>query len=46
MKKNLVLIMSAVLLTASLAACQNTVHGAGEDIEKAGKAVQKNVPAK
>lgn len=46
MKKHLIMIMSALLLTASLAACQNTVHGAGEDIENAGEAVQTSVPPK
>ncbi len=46
MKKNLVLALSAILALSPLAACQNTVHGAGEDIENAGESVQRNVPAK
>ena len=44
--KHLVLIMAAVASLGSLAACQNTVHGAGEDIENAGESVQRNVPPK
>jgi predicted small secreted protein len=31
------------LSTATLAACTNTVHGAGQDIERAGDAVQDSV---
>lgn len=46
MKKHLILTLSALLVAGTLGACQNTVHGAGEDIENAGEAVQKNVPPK
>lgn len=46
MKKFIVMAVSAAVLTCTLAACQNTVHGAGADIEKAGEAVQETVPAK
>ncbi len=46
MKKNLIMGLSALLLMGTLSACQNTVHGAGEDIENAGEAVQQNVPPK
>lgn len=47
MKKHLILTISALLLAAgTLGACQNTVHGAGEDIERAGESVQRNVPPK
>jgi predicted small secreted protein len=46
MKKHLVLALSALLLTSSLAACSNTFHGAGEDIENGGEAVQRAVPPK
>jgi predicted small secreted protein len=34
------------MATATLPACSNTVHGAGEDIENAGEGVQKAVPPK
>lgn len=44
-KKHLILVLSAFLIAGTLGACQNTVHGAGEDIEKAGEAVQRNVPS-
>lgn len=46
MKKILTLTLSGLLIAGSLAACQNTVHGAGEDIENAGESIQSNVPAK
>lgn len=46
MKKFFMMALSAVILTGTLAACQNTIHGAGEDIENAGEAVQTNVPPK
>ena len=46
MKKYLILTISALLVAGTLGACQNTVHGAGEDIENAGEAVQSNVPPK
>lgn len=29
-----------------LSACENTFHGAGRDMERAGEAVQESVPAK
>jgi predicted small secreted protein len=32
--------------TLGLMACENTFHGAGRDIEKAGENVQEAVPAK
>lgn len=38
--------LCALMLAAPLAACSNTVHGAGQDIENAGENIQKNVPAK
>ena len=46
MKKHLILTLSAILIAGALGACSNTVHGAGEDIENAGEAVQSNVPPK
>ena len=46
MKNHLVLALSALLLVGSLAACSNTFHGAGEDIENSGEAVQRAVPPK
>ncbi len=46
MKKHLILAICALVLGGSLAACQNTVHGAGEDIENAGENIQRNVPPK
>ena len=46
MKNNFALILSALLLATTVAACSNTLHGAGRDIENAGESVQKNVPAK
>jgi len=42
MKKYLVLMMTAGIALGSLAACENTVHGAGEDIERAGENIQRN----
>jgi predicted small secreted protein len=46
MKKFMIMAFAAVVATASLAACQNTLHGAGQDIENAGESVQENVPPK
>jgi len=46
MKKYLILAMTAAISTGALAACSNTVHGAGEDIENAGQHVQTAVPPK
>ncbi len=46
MKKHLIFALSALLVAGTLGACQNTVHGAGEDIERAGESVQRNVPPK
>ncbi|HEU4838075.1 MAG TPA: entericidin A/B family lipoprotein [Micavibrio sp.] len=43
-KKNLVMALSALLLAGVLGACENTVHGAGQDIENAGESIQQNVP--
>ena len=37
------LIMLSALATLALAACGNTVEGAGQDIENAGEAVQGSV---
>lgn len=42
--KNLILTLAAVGALGSVAACSNTVHGAGEDIENAGEAVQREIP--
>jgi len=46
MIRPLVLTLAAFAVMAPLAACSNTVHGAGEDIENAGETVQRNVPPK
>jgi len=46
MKKHLIFALSALLAVGTLAACNNTLHGAGEDIENAGENVQKNIPPK
>ena len=46
MKKNILLALSALLIAGSIGACSNTFHGAGEDVENAGEAVQKAVPPK
>ena len=46
MTKYILLALSAVMLAGPLAACSNTVHGAGEDIENAGETVQSAVPPK
>ena len=45
-KKHLVMTLSAILITGTLDVCENTVHGAGEDIENAGESIQHNVPPK
>ncbi len=37
------LVVLAMLACVGLSACANTVHGAGEDIENAGEAVQGSV---
>lgn len=38
-----ILTLSAMLVSSlALAACDNTVRGAGEDIERAGAAIQKS----
>ncbi|MDY0028857.1 MAG: entericidin A/B family lipoprotein [Pseudobdellovibrionaceae bacterium] len=38
-----ILTLSTLLVSAlSLAACNNTIRGAGEDIERAGAAIQKS----
>jgi predicted small secreted protein len=41
-----ILTLVAIASIGTLAACANTVHGAGEDIERAGENIQKNVPPK
>lgn len=46
MKKHLIMAVCALTTIGALGACQNTLHGAGEDIENAGEAVQTNVPPK
>lgn len=46
MKKFMMMAIAGTLMAGSLAACQNTVHGAGQDIENAGEAVQEKVPEK
>ncbi len=46
MKKHLLLTILAVMAVTPVAACSNTVHGAGEDIENAGESVQQAVPPK
>lgn len=46
MKKFAMLAMVAFIGMGTLAACNNTLHGAGEDIERAGENVQKNTPKK
>ncbi len=40
MKKNLVLIFTALFLTALISGC-NMFKGAGKDVENAGKSIQK-----
>jgi predicted small secreted protein len=42
MRNNFLLIILALILTASFLGC-NTLKGAGEDIEGAGKSIQKTV---
>lgn len=34
-------LLAAVVLTAALAACENTVRGFGQDMQKTGKAIEK-----
>lgn len=46
MRKHFILALSAFAIMGPLAACSNTVHGAGEDIENAGESIQDNVPPK
>jgi predicted small secreted protein len=46
MTKALLMTILAVLIASPLAACSNTFHGAGEDIENAGESVQEAVPPK
>lgn len=41
--KNLAVAVLFLGIFASLAACKNTVDGAGQDIEKAGEEIQKAV---
>ena len=42
MKKFAVLALVAILACGSLTACNDTLHGAGEDIEDAGENIQRN----
>ena len=46
MKKHLLLAVLGLMAVATLPACSNTFHGAGEDIENGGEAVQRAVPPK
>lgn len=46
MKIKTVALSLLALSTLGLAACENTIHGAGQDIENAGESVQQNVPPK
>lgn len=46
MKKHLLIAILGLMAVATLPACSNTVHGAGEDIENAGESVQTAVPPK
>jgi predicted small secreted protein len=46
MKKYIILSLVACFGLSALAACSNTLHGAGEDIENAGEGVQRAVPPK
>jgi predicted small secreted protein len=41
MTKAMVLLFALTLITSSLVAC-NTVHGVGQDVEKAGEAIKKS----
>jgi len=45
MRHKFILATLAIISAASLAACANTVHGAGKDIENAGESVQEAVPS-
>lgn len=38
----LALTMAGLLVTVSLAACHNTMRGAGEDVERMGETMQEN----
>ncbi len=42
-KRWIILLLGAALLSATAVAC-HTVHGAGEDIESTGNAIQRNTP--
>ncbi len=44
--KYILFALCAFMLASPLAACSNTVHGAGQDLENAGENIQHNVPAK
>lgn len=46
MKTKYFILSLLVFATTGLSACENTFHGAGRDIEKAGESVQQAVPAK
>lgn len=46
MKSKFVVFTLLALSVTGLAACENTFHGAGRDMERAGEAVQETVPAK
>lgn len=44
MKANKIVLMSALMLSVlAVSACENTWHGAGRDVEKAGEAMQESV---
>lgn len=42
MKKYLILALTAVMAVGSLTACENTMRGAGQDVERAGENMQRN----
>lgn len=46
MKSKFFILALLTMATTSLAACENTFHGAGRDIENAGENVQEAVPPK
>lgn len=46
MKKYWMMVLTAIVATSALTACQNTIHGAGQDIENAGDSVKQAVPPK
>ncbi|PZP55599.1 MAG: hypothetical protein DI586_06335 [Micavibrio aeruginosavorus] len=46
MKTKYFMLALLAIATTGLAACENTFHGAGRDIENAGENVQEAVPPK